>query len=383
MRQGRASRVRTVRASGLTAGIVVAMALGLMPGGTPYAAALTRTRDQLGAHSGPVSGPGTFPTEGLAVGAPPAIPYAYASHPGFGAGNWRLLRPDGTSLRLPRLTWSTWAPMGRGAIGMAGTEAGTELQQVADDASVRTSMVRHFGLAVSPDHEVVGWLGGRGAPHLVENAGRHESTLPVVRRGHQIAGIWGARTCREQEPEGGGCTVFVDAPGRVRLSSSHGVTGSLGRLREVADVSQHGHIAARAPRRASARHSCWGVYRASGRRVFRTCRYYLDSFAPDGHRVLAEQSEARWSSVRRFAILDGRGAVEQSWAFRAGPRRSLSQLTWEDSQHLLGVLLAHGQWSLVRIGTDGTVEYAGPPDVATPGNGEDNAAESPYNLPLR
>ncbi|HEX3932244.1 MAG TPA: hypothetical protein VHW64_16200 [Nocardioides sp.] len=371
------------RASGLTAGIVVAMALGLLPGGTPYAAALTRTRDQLGAHSGPAPGPGTFPTEGLAVGTPPAIPYAYASDPGFGEGNWRLLRPDGTSLRLPRLTWSTWAPTGRGAIGMAGTEAGTELQRVAADASVRTSMVRHFGLAVSPDHAIVGWLGGRGAPHLVEDAGRRDATLPVVRRGRQIVGIWGARTCREQEPEGGGCTAFVDAAGRVRLSSSHGVTGSLGRLREVADVSQHGHIAARARWLASAPHSCWGVYRASGHRIFRTCGYYLDSFAPDGRRVLAEQSEARWSSVRRFAVLDGRGAVEQSWSFHAGPRRSLSQLTWEDSHHLLGVLLAHGQWSLVRIGTDGTVEYAGPPDVETPENAEENAEESPYDLPLR
>ena len=84
----------------------------------------------------------------------------------------------------------------------------------------------------------------------------------------------------------------------------------------------------------------------------------------------------RWQSVRRFAILGRDGHTVRSWTFDPGRRRSLTQLTWEDDHHLLGVLLVHDRWGLVRIGTDGTVEYAGPP-VAAPGE------LTPYNLPLR
>ena len=82
---------------------------------------------------------------------------------------------------------------------------------------------------------------------------------------------------------------------------------------------------------------------------------------------------------QRAALRDPRATTATSSApgpSTAGRHRSLTQLTWEDRHHLLGVLLAHGQWGLVRIGTDGTVEYAGPPVDAT---GE----FTPYDLPLR
>jgi hypothetical protein len=144
----------------------------------------------------------------------------------------------------------------------------------------------------------------------------------------------------------------------------------------VSDVSARGRVAGLVSRRTDDHRACFGVFRADGHRVFKTCHYYVDTFSPDGRRVLAERSQVQWASVRRLAILGHDGHVVRSWTFAAGRNRSLSQLTWEDSHHLLGVLLVHEQWGLVRIGTDGTVEYAGPPVDAT---GE----FAPYNLPLR
>jgi hypothetical protein len=41
-----------------------------------------------------------------------------------------------------------------------------------------------------------------------------------------------------------------------------------------------------------------------------------------------------------------------------------------------GVLLAHGRWGLVRIGTDGTVEYAGTPVAVI-------NEFAPHTLPVR
>ena len=40
---------------------------------------------------------------------------------------------------------------------------------------------------------------------------------------------------------------------------------------------------------------------------------------------------------------------------------SAVQLTWEDASHALAVTYADGAWAVVRIGLDGTMEYAVPP----------------------
>jgi hypothetical protein len=362
--------------SRLLPAVVPALALVAAPGTPSYALERPHTHDEYVARTAAVTAPAVFPMTGLAVGQAPRIAFAFASKPEFGGGNWRLERLDGTSLRLTSLTWSTWAPMGDGAIGMAGTEAGPELQRVTGSGRVHTRMVAHFGLAVSPDHEIVGWLGDHGTPHVVEDGGARHFAMTRVAHGGTVATIHGTATCQEQDPEGGGCTVFVNGGRRVRVSTSHGIVATIGPMLEVSDVNQHGRVTGLVSRRGPDSRACWGVFRAGGQRVFRTCDYYLAGFSPDGRRVLGERSQATWASVRRFAILARDGRVVRSWTFDPGRHRSLSQLTWEDSHHLLGVLRAHGRWGLVRIGTDGTVEYAGEPVDA-------NDEFPPYSLPLR
>ena len=114
----------------------------------------------------------------------------------------------------------------------------------------------------------------------------------------------------------------------------------------------------------------------NGHRAFRTCRYQLDSFSTDGRLVLGERTQSVGDSVKRFAMLRRDGSVARAFTFDPGPRHSLNRLTWEDSHHLLGVLHSGGSWSIVRIGDDGTVEYAVPP---TPAVNE----FTPLSLPLR
>ena len=360
--------------------LALAVALGVALAGAPtaasYAVSLPRPHDELVARTSTVPETTSFATRGIPVGEPPAIAYAFASEPTFGGGDWQLRRPDGSAVDLPDLTWSAWAPLGDGAIGMAGTEAGPELQQVSGDGVVRSTLVQHFGLAVSPDHRLVGWLGDRGEPRVVEGGGGVTSSMPRVAHGRAVAALWGTDTCQEEVPEGGGCTVFVNGPREVRISTSHGIVSTVRPLLWVSDVAADGRVAGLVSRRTGDRAACWGVVRPDGHRSFRTCDYYLDSFAPTGDRVLAEHSETRWSSIRRFAILGRDGHVVRAWTFDPGRHRSLAQLTWEDGQHLLGVLLAHGRWGVVRIGTDGTVEYAGPTVGATD-------EFPPFSLPLR
>jgi hypothetical protein len=359
--------------------VALTAALALLPTAS-YAVERPHARDERVAHAGPVRVSTPLPTSGLPTGAAPTIPYAFASQPQSGAGDWQLVRPDGTTLELPRLTWSAWAPVGDGAIGMAGTEAGPELQRVSGAGTVRSRMVQHFGLKVSPDHEIVAWLGDRGRPQVVEAGDARHLSLPRVRRGAGLDAIRGERTCQEQAPGGGGCTAYVHRTRHVWVTTSHGLAGRVGPLRRVTDVNQRGRVIGLVSRRSADRPACWGVFRPSsrgGHRVFRTCDYYLDAFSPDGHRVLAERSTTRWWSVRRFAVLGRDGHLVHAWTFDAGRHRSLTQLTWEDSHHLLGVLMARGRWGLVRIGTDGSVEYAGPTVPVT------DEELTPFSLPVR
>jgi hypothetical protein len=358
------------------AGAALALGLAGAPGVASYAADRPHPHDLYVEPRATLNAPHPLDIAGLPVGPAPTIAYAFASRPGFGDGNWQLRRPDGTSLRLPRLTWSVWAPMGDGAVGMAGTEAGPELQQVSGTGQVRTRMVDRFGLAVSPSGEIVGWLGDRGRPHVLEGGGSRHFTMPRVPHARTVAAVWGAETCQEQQPEGRGCTVLVNARRHVWVSTSHGLVDRIGPMLRVSDVNQQGRVIGLVSRRTPDPRACWGVFRADGHRVFRICGTYLDSFSPDGRRVLAERTQLRWSSVRRFAILGRHGHVLRSWTFDPGPHRSLSQLTWEDDHHLLGVLRAHGRWGIVRIGTDGTVEYAGSTVAATD-------EFTPYDLPRR
>src|SRR5262249_12911941 len=54
------------------------------------------------AATGPTATP--FSLAGLTTGDTPGIPYAFASKVAFQEGNWQLHRPDGPTLRLPRIT---------------------------------------------------------------------------------------------------------------------------------------------------------------------------------------------------------------------------------------------------------------------------------------
>lgn len=305
-----------------------------------------------------------FPTTGLPTGARPRIAFARATRPEFLGGNYRLHRPDGTTLRLGYLALGRWSPLGRGAFGIAATEAGPELQRIdATGRIVRRRFLTHFGLAVSPDHTIVSWLDDRSRPHDLEGGGSREFTLPRVPHGDSVGAVWGVRTCKEQVPEGGGCTIFVNAAHNrgAFVSTSHGIVDTAGPMLHVTDVNQAGRVTGLASRATSTSPTCWGVFTPSGHRAWRTCSYRLDSFATDGRRVLGVHTQLRWDSVSRFAILRADGTVARAFTFDAGRNRSLRQLTWEDPTHLLGVLRAGTTWSIVRIGVDGTVEYAVPP----------------------
>lgn len=174
--------------------------------------------------------------------------YTYAPHVEFLGGGWRLVRPDGTTLRLPDVTWSVFATLGRGAVGMAGTEAGPLRQVVTGAGQVRDHYEDDFGLAISPDRSIVGWLDSDPAPYVLEGGGTRHFGLPKVRGYQEIDAIAGQRTCQEAYPEGGGCAIFLDTKKGVSVSTSHGVVEPVDGPIAAADVDRAGICSARSRR---------------------------------------------------------------------------------------------------------------------------------------
>lgn len=341
----------------------------LLSGAAAPALAHATTRDVPGASR--TDGPAAIHLSGLTRGTSPRIAYIRGTHLGFQVGDYTLERPDGTTLRLPQGPWSQWATMGRGAIGTFGTEAGPEVQVVAGNGRVTSSMERHFGLAVSPDRTIVGWLLGRlNAPHVVEGGGSRTFDLPRVGHGVSIGAIAGEKTCKEQEPEGGGCTVFVNTAGDrgVWVSTSHGLVQELGPMRSVTDSDAQGRLIGRtADEGGAACSALWGRYL---HRKWATCDSRLVAFSPRGDRVLGTGPvDRRFGDLHRIAVYDDSGALLASYTARG--RDHIAQVAWEDGSHVLATVFelgaaghcpgaCRGHWAVVRLGVDSSVELTTP-----------------------
>jgi hypothetical protein len=96
------------------------------------------------------------------------------------------------------------------------------------------------------------------------------------------------------------------------------------------------------------------------------CDYQLDSFAPSGSYVLASEPYHSGASSGTIAVFAMNG---DRTAYRVRTSQHMAgiwQAEWEDSTHVLFIAIQDGQWSIVRMGVDGSLEYAVPPVAGDP-----------------
>ena len=228
----------------LTAVATLVMIAPLAGTGPSPAALHSRSGTSLASRTSSVSRT-ALPVTGLPTGPRPKIAYAFATRPAFLGGNFRVHRPSGKVNRIGFLALGQWSTTGRGVFGIAATEVGPQLQRInAAGKVVRKQFLTHVGLAISPDHSIVSWLDNRRRPHDLEGRGTREFTLPRVPKGDEVGAVSGARTCKEQAPEGGGCTIFVNAARNsgVFVSTSHGIVARIRPMLHVTDVSRQGRV---------------------------------------------------------------------------------------------------------------------------------------------
>jgi hypothetical protein len=305
--------------------------------------------------------------------APDLLPYL--RHTPDAPGGWSLVDPDGSVRPLTR-AYAQFAKAGPGMVGLT-YDGDRPVAYLLDGRLRDVSRVdaAEGGLAVSPDGSIVGWLGADRSPHFVEDAGRREGSLPKVAGGSGLAAILvDGTTCQEGEG-GNGCAAFVNSADSSKAwsSISHGIVDTVPGVVHIGDVADGGEMLGMTS--ISDEGSCWGLFKVWKRQPrWETCDYTLFDFSPSGERILAGPAYLDGFGQGIAAVLDRSGQVLAEW--HSLDQAAILGTTWEDEDHVLVSAFQDDQYAVIRVGLDGTVEFALPP-VADAGSG------GAYVLPVR
>ncbi len=265
----------------------------------------------------------------------------------------RLVRPDGTTLRLPH-AYEQFALVGDRILAVRVGEGGDRaVQLLAADATVlRTGPVAE-GFVVEPSGDLAAWATPQGELETVWPSG----TLSLGNQGGpvSVAAVIGDASCLPSE---GGCRVYVNNKDS-RPPASVGPDGTVEAVApgaiKVDDVHPSGLAAVRLS--ASDAGSCSGVYdRHLDRFLWRTCRSSLFRFSPHARYLLGSDPYLDGLGLASLTVLDAAtGAPVARFSVRGG---FISQMGWEDDTHPLVVVSGPTGWEILRLGLDGTRQRA-------------------------
>ncbi|HEX5918082.1 MAG TPA: hypothetical protein VFY76_09525 [Nocardioides sp.] len=341
----------TLRAA-LHAGLAAAAALALAAGLSPAAPALS---------ADPVSRPApstVLDVRGLEQGAPPAVAWSERR-----SGRTVIHGTGGTRTPAPNAL-AEIAPMGSGYVIQTVGLGGTRTRWIAADGTPgRREWRTGYGLAVSAAGKAVAFSGRAGKVWSIDEAGDRVlsfNPVPIAGRGRAVALL--GEDCKESDTSNG-CTVHVNGPNRAFYTSSHGIVDRTPRLRltstgrgrwlgGITSISDTG--------------SCSEMLR--GWRVrWRTCDNQFSDISPDNRHVLGTPAYADGfgpGSLDVLATADG-SVVRSFTSARNGRSATYFDEVWEDAEHVLVVTYQADRWAIVRLGVDGSMEYAVAPRRGT------------------
>lgn len=278
------------------------------------------------------------------------------------------LHQDGYTYSSKGAQYAELAEFARGAMVAERDESG-RLTAHALDGSTSWPMEGTF--AGSADGNLVAFVQPDGTPVVVREDGRNYE-LPRIPRGSGFTAVALSGDCESSE-----CTVWVNSAGRkpeVWMSTSGGlVTVTRPEMRRADDVLGGEVVAGMTS--ATDDGSCSAVAKLDLPATWSTCDYQLGSFAPNGHQLSAFPAYFDGAGSSELAVLDaGTGAPVLD--LHTTQDAFISQTVWEDDSHLLAVVGEGPRAAILRIGVDGSREYAVPPTATEP-------YTSPFVLPSR
>lgn len=258
-------------------------------------------------------------------------------------------------------------------------ESGDLTARFVDEQGGRTgvSWPMEGDFAVAADGTVAAFVEPDGTPVAVIDG---SSALQFMRipRGTAFDAVAVTGTCGTQPDDQDPCAVWVQSNGRNPASwfvTSNAASTARTEYRTLADVRDSEHAAGTTEVHDDL--STCSAVEAPGLDApgWRTCGHQIVAFSPDGSRVLAQPDGDGLGPIG-LAIYDadnGKLLVDLDVADQGYVR----QMVWENNSHVLATIYQDGQWAVVRIGLDGSRDYAIAPVAAT------DDVDPPFLLPTR
>ncbi|GAB3027920.1 hypothetical protein GCM10011376_16770 [Nocardioides flavus (ex Wang et al. 2016)] len=304
-------------------------------------------------HDGGATSRTVLDVRGLDLGEPPAVAWSERR-----SGRTVIHGTDGTTTPAPNRL-SEIAPMGSGHVIQTYGAGGSRTRWIAADGTPgRREWRTGHGLAVSPLGRVVAFAGRAGKVWTIDHEGDRVlrfNPVPVTGTAHAVA--VSGENCKEGEGDPGlGCSIAVNGPRRAFYTTSHGIVDSVPFLRQVSTGRGRwlGGITS-----LSDFGSCSALLRSSQVR-WRTCDNQLSDISPDRRHVLGTPAYADGFGPTALAVLatsDGK-PVHSFTSARDGRSATYFDEVWEDPEHVLVVTFQADRWAVVRLGVDGSMEYA-------------------------
>lgn len=273
------------------------------------------------------------------------------------------------------------APMGSGYVVQSFDTSDPNARTItrfvgADGTPGRSTWRTGYGLATSPDGEAVAFTVRRGGVKVIDQDGDRVLGMPSVpskefaEPAHVSSGY-----CKEDETSNG-CAVLVNSTRRREswVVSSHGIVDTLpvkavstGRGRWTGGITSFSDTG-----------TCSVMMRNLHRR-WRTCDNMFSDISPDTQRVLGTPAYADGFGPTKLDVLDLRtGKPQHSWISTRKATTTYFDEVWEDPTHILVVTYQDEEFAVVRLGLDGSMEYA-----VAPVADDDGDMESPFTLQTR
>ena len=304
--------------------------------------------------------PGVLDVSDLPTGPAPRMDYVYDGRlhwPDGGVGdvNTRYEPDQFVELVDGSIVWHTSDENGTGYVEIRDPDGGYD-DPVRTDSGVSTNSAHSIAAWVTPTGQVTIFEGWASQPRPLGDpiSGSDLRVGPITGSADVAPGHPGPN-CQESS-----CTVIVNVhdspnqPWEVSESGSQPLTD--GGYLDVNDVSQSGLTIGFTKITDSS--TCSKLLGGGEFQGFSTCQHQLSSFSPDGRLIQALPSYFDGVGPGGIGMYDLEGTLLFERSSDESTQAFLSEATWEDDTHLVAPMFQDGNWAIVRVASDGSMEYA-------------------------
>lgn len=304
--------------------------------------------------------PGVLDVSDLPTGAPPQMPYVED-------GSLHLTDGSAFDVRTAHAPRQVVLMADGARVWLTADDNGNQYVEIQDvDGTFHDPVPTTSSLTVNAPHSIVAWLTASGQVTIWEGWASQPRPLgdPVPGTDLRIGPLTGVGQAKPGKPGpdcfDSVCSVIVNVhdgahqPWEVTDSGSQPLRD--GSFLDVNDVTAAGLSIGFSKITDSS--TCSKLLGGGEFQGFATCKNQLVSFSPDGQ--LIQGLPSYFDGVGPGGIsmydLDGKRLFERSAT--QSVQSYLTDAVWEDDTHLLAPVYQDGTWALVRIASDGAMEYA-------------------------